>query len=200
MTPVRNSPGAALGFAVAGGQSERMGRDKALLPWRDTTLLDHALRRLREVCGDARILCGPQDRYREHGETLVDAVEGAGPLSGVCAALGRLPAGALGLFLAVDLPHVTPALLSRLVLLAPGFDAVVPMTGRGPEPLCAVYGQGCLGPILRRLDEGERKMTCFWPDVRVRVVGETELAEFGEPARLFRNINTPADLAAAEAD
>ena len=197
LTSVRNSPG-ALGFAVAGGQSERMGRDKALLPWRGTTLLDHALRRLRDACGDARILCGPEDRYREHGETLVDAVAGVGPLGGVCAALGRLPAGGHGLFLAVDLPHVPSALLSRLASLAVGFDAVVPMTGKGPEPLCAVYGQGCLGPILRRLDEGERKMTCFWPDVHVRVVGEAELAEFGEPARLFRNINTLEDFAAAD--
>jgi molybdopterin-guanine dinucleotide biosynthesis protein A len=175
-----------------------MGRDKALLPWRGTTLLDHTLRRLRDVCSEAWILCGPEDRYREHGQTLVDAVAGAGPLGGVGAALGRLPAGGLGLFLAVDLPHVPSALLWRLVSLAPGFDAVVPMTGKGPEPLCAVYGQGCLGPILRRLDAAERKMTCFWPDVRVRLVGEAELAGFGKPARLFWNINTPEDLAAAE--
>jgi molybdopterin-guanine dinucleotide biosynthesis protein A len=186
------------GFVVAGGQSERMGRDKALLPWHGTTLLDHALRRLGDVCGETRILSGPEDRYREHGQTLVDVVAGAGPLGGVGAALGRLPAGGVGLFLAVDLPHVPSALLSRLVSLAPGFDAVAPMTGKGPEPLCAVYGRGCLGPILRRLDEGERKMTCFWPDVRVRLVGEAELAVFGEPARLFWNINTPEDLAAAE--
>ena len=199
MTSARNITG-GLGFAVAGGQSERMGRDKALLPWRGTTLLDHALMRLRDVCGEAHILCGPEDRYREHGETLVDAVAGVGPLGGVCAALEGLPAGGQGLFLAVDLPHVPPALLSRLLSLVPGFDAVVPMTGKGPEPLCAVYGRGCLGPILHRLDDGERKMTCFWPDVHVRLVGEAELAEFGETARLFRNINTPEDFAAAAGD
>jgi molybdopterin-guanine dinucleotide biosynthesis protein A len=199
LTSVRNPPG-AIGFAVAGGQSERMGRDKALLPWRGVTLLEHTLRRLRETCGDARILSGPEVRYGEHGDTLVDVLAGAGPLGGVCAALEGLPAGAFGLFLAVDLPHVTSALLSRLVSLAPGFDAVVPMTGKGPEPLCAVYGRSCLGPILRRLDQGERKMTCFWPDVRVRVVGEAELAEFGAPARLFRNINTSDDFAGADSD
>jgi hypothetical protein len=41
---------------------------------------------------------------------------------------------------------------------------------------------------------GELKMTSFWPDVRVRELGPDELAEFGDPDDLFRNLNTPADL------
>jgi hypothetical protein len=40
-------------------------------------------------------------------------------------------------------------------------------------------------------------MTCFWPDVRVREVGPDELARFGDPEALFRNLNTAADYSAA---
>lgn len=178
-----------VGFVVAGGESRRMGRDKALLPWRDRTLLDHAIERLRLVTHDVRVLCGPRARYESHGVPVVpDVVVNQGALGGILSGLvaqGR----PLGLFLAVDLPAVSPALLEALVAAAPGFDAVVPVWSRGPEPLCAVYSGACLEPIRRRLAAGEAKMTSFWPDVRVREWGAGEIGRFGEPADLFANLN-----------
>jgi molybdopterin-guanine dinucleotide biosynthesis protein A len=176
-----------------------MGRDKALLPWGAATLLDHALDRLRAVSPDVRILSGPEPRYGERGLPVVlDALAGAGPLAGVYAGLASAP-GRAGVFLAVDLPFVPPALLSRLLELARDFDAVVPVTADGAHPLCAVYGPGCLEPIRRRLAAGERKMTCFWPDVRVRQPGPAEIAAFGDPTALLRNVNAPEDYDAAVA-
>jgi len=171
-----------------------MGRDKALLPWGGADLLDHAVARLREVAGEVRILCGPEKRYGERGLPVEpDVVPDAGPLAGVLTGLMAAP-GRPGLFLAVDLPHVPVALLARLVERAEGWDAVVPVSPRGPEPVCAVYGPGCRDPIRRRVAAGEFKMTAFWPEVRVLEVGPAELAEFGDPAEMFRNLNTPNDL------
>ena len=94
----------------------------------------------------------------------------------------------------MDLPQVPVGLLRRLVERAEDGDAVVPVSARGPEPLCAVYGPGCLEPIRQRIAAGELKMTAFWPDVRVLKLGEAELAAFGDPTDLFRNLNVPADL------
>ena len=183
----------SVGFAVAGGRSLRMGRDKALLEWGTSTLLDHTLDRLRAACSDVRILSGPEPRYADRRLTvLVDALPDGGPLAGVCSGLASAP-GRAGIFLAVDLPFVPAELLSLLLELARDFDAVVPVTADGAHPLCAVYGPGCLAPIRRRLAAGERKMTCFWPDVRVREAGPAELAGFGDPAVLLRNVNTPED-------
>ena len=183
----------ATGFVVAGGRSERMGRDKALLPWAGSTLVEHALLRLREVCTDVRILSGPEARYAGYGATVhTDVVRDAGPLAGLHAGLLSL-AAPLGLFLGVDTPLVPPALLGALVATAAGFDAVVPVVGGRPEPLSAVYRESCLGPVRRRLAAGERKMTSFWPDVRVRAMAEEELAAFGDPELMFRNLNTPED-------
>jgi molybdopterin-guanine dinucleotide biosynthesis protein A len=183
-----------VGFVVAGGRSLRMGRDKALLPWGGTDLLGHAVARLRAVTGDVRILCGPEKRYLDRGLPVeVDPVREAGPLAGVLAGLLAVP-GRPGLFLAVDLPRVPVALLARLVGGARAVDAIVPVSPRGPEPLCAAYGPGCLEPIRRRLSAGDYRMTAFWPDVRVREVGVAELAAFGDPVELFRNLNTPQDL------
>jgi molybdopterin-guanine dinucleotide biosynthesis protein A len=187
-----------VGFAVAGGRSERMGRDKALLRWGGTDLLGHALARLGAVCEDVRILCGPELRYQDRGIPLVpDRVADAGPIAGLLAGLASAP-GRPGLFLAVDLPLVPAAVLLLLTELAPGFDAVVPSSPRGEEPLCAVYGPACLEAVRRRVARGELKMTSFWPDVRVREVGPDEIAPFGEASSLFHNVNAPADYASAE--
>jgi molybdopterin-guanine dinucleotide biosynthesis protein A len=187
----------AVGFAVAGGASRRMGRDKALLPWGDATLLDHTLDRLREPCADVRILCGPEPRYAHRRVPIhVDLLAGAGPLAGVLTALRAIEAG-YALVLAVDLPFVPPALLHALLALAPGHDVVVPVTADGPHPLCAVYARACIGAIEGCLARGERKMTAFWPEVRVRAVAEVELRAFGDPSQLLRNLNTAEDYRAA---
>ena len=171
-----------------------MGRDKALLPWGETDLLGHALGRLRAITGDVFILSGSETRYLDRDATVVtDTLRDAGPLAGVLAGLTSA-GGRSGLFLAVDLPLVPVALLEQLVSLARGYDAVVPVSPHGPEPLCAVYGAGCLDPIRRRVERGDLKMTSFWPDVRVREMPPEELRAFGEVAELFRNLNTPEDL------
>lgn len=188
------APVSVVGFVLAGGESLRMGRDKALLPWGGADLLDHALARLRAVAGDVRILCGPERRYLERGLPVEpDTARGVGPLAGVLGGLAAAP-GRPGLFLAVDLPHVPVALLERLVERSKGWDAVVPVSPRGPEPLCAVYGPGCREPIRARIAAGHFRMTAFWPEVRVLRLEAAEVAAFGDPAEMFRNLNTPNDL------
>lgn len=183
-----------VGFVVAGGQSTRMGRDKALLPWQGSTLLDHAIARLAAVCGEVRILCGPVRRYEDRGRPLVvDALPDGGPLAGIAAGLDSA-GGAAGLYLGVDLPMVTVALLAALALENDA-DALVPVTPGGPEPLCAVYRPGCRAAVHARLAAGDRRMTSFWPDVRVRTLEGQALAAFGDPRRVFHNINAPADYA-----
>ncbi len=170
-----------------------MGRDKALLPWGPATLLDHALDRLRAVLDDVRILSGSEERYVDRGVPVhVDVRAEGGSLGGVYTGLLQLERP-YGLFLGVDLPLVSTALLTHLLELAPGYDAVVPVSPAGPEPLCAVYARACRRPIERRMAAGELKMTSFWPDVRIREVVPAELAAFGDPGRLFRNVNTAED-------
>jgi molybdopterin-guanine dinucleotide biosynthesis protein A len=172
-----------------------MGRDKALLPWQGATLLDQAVTRLGQACREVRVLSGSELRYGDRGlAILTDVVADAGPLGGIHAGLTGLAAEP-GLFLAVDLPLVPVALLAALLATAEGWDAVVPRHAGGCEPLCAVYGPACLAPVRKHLERGERKITSFWPDVRLRIFEEREIASFGDPAALFRNVNAPWDYA-----
>jgi molybdopterin-guanine dinucleotide biosynthesis protein A len=189
-----------VGFAVAGGASRRMGRDKALLPWGDGDLLGHALSRLRATVPEVRVLCGHAPRYTDRGVPVdVDPLPGLGPLGGLLAAL-EAAAGGAALLLAVDLPLVPTGLMARLVSFSQAWDAVVPVSPRGSEPLCALYGPSCLPAVRGRIAAGELTMTSFWPEVRVRELAAAELAPFGDAGRVFLNVNSPRDYAAAGAD
>ncbi len=199
---VVQAPLKAVGFVVAGGLSTRMGRDKALLPWGGSTLLDHAIARVGAACSDVRILCGPVARYEDRGLPLVldprpdRPSPPRGPLAALAAGLDSA-GDAPGLYLAVDLPHVTVALLAALLAIDDDdghrADAIVPVTSDGPQPLCAVYRRGCLPAVRARLSAGQHRMTSFWPDVRVRTVDAETLSAFGDPGRLFHNVNAPGD-------
>jgi len=143
------------------------------------------------------IACGATPRYEDAGAPIVlDGQAGAGPLGGLVAVLAHAPTP-FALVLAVDLPFATPDLLRFLLDSAGEDDAVVPVTGDGPHPLCAVYRTSCLSPARKRLAAGEYKMTSFWPDVRVRQVGEGALTPFGEPAALLANLNSGKDYETA---
>jgi len=111
-----------------------MGRDKALLAWGESTLLDHTLARLREVCDEVRILSGPTMRYANCGFPVeVDAVPDSGPLGGLYTGLSGLAHDALGLFLAVDLPGVPVSLLQQLLELADGDGIQQRVVGKNPQ-------------------------------------------------------------------
>ena len=195
--PDAGPPGAIVGFVVAGGQSRRMGRDKALLPWRNGTLLDHSITRLRAVCREVRVLSGGERRYADRGLPVdVDEIADGGPLAALAAALA-VAAPRSVLLLGVDMPFVTVPLLVHLRDAAGGADAAVPVLAAGAEPLCAVYGATCGGAVQEALAAGSRKMTSFWPRVRVRRLDEGELGRFGPLDRLFRNVNDPSEYDAA---
>jgi len=181
---------------MAGGSSRRMGQDKALLAWSQTTLLDHTVERLSKVCDEVRILSGPTLRYLDRRVPVdTDVILDAGPLGGVYTGLLRVGDGC-GLFLGVDLPAVPIPLLRRILHLGTDHDAVVPISTRGPQPLCAAYTRGCLPAIRAHLASKDFKMTGFWREVRLRILGEAELLEFGSPERIFSNVNTPEDYEA----
>ena len=105
-----------IGLVLAGGQSRRMGQDKALMLYNGRTLIDHASSLLLAAgCNEVFI-------SRNAPGFLNDQIEDAGPLSGVHAALDKLgnsdsekPTELL--VLPVDMPQMTPELLKRLVLV-----------------------------------------------------------------------------------
>jgi len=196
-------------FVLAGGESSRMGRDKALLVLpTGETLLDRALR-LAKTVSDTVKLVAPNARYSERVDVPVveDIYPACGPLAGIHAALSA-SATELNLVLGVDCPLVTPELLRFLVRVAAGTDklATVPRVAGHLHNVCAVYrrefakiAEGILADSAAAGNTGKRRGTridCLFTETPSRIVEEDELRDAGFGAELFANVNTPAEFAA----
>jgi molybdopterin-guanine dinucleotide biosynthesis protein A len=181
------------GVVLAGGQSSRMGRDKALIEIEGITLLDRAIELLRPHCREILVLGDPERYAPAHATVVPDDMPGLGPLGGLVTAMKRARYVRL-LVMACDLPRLTDRLLHRLkVELDTGYDAVVPRHGGFIEPLAGAYHRHAIEAFERCLVEGTFKMCDALDQVRT---GHVDLVpgEEGWPADLFRNINTPSDL------
>lgn len=179
----------ARGFVVAGGQSSRMGRDKALLPFGEATLIEHAIALAREVTPEVAVLCGPTRRYQEFGVPVIeDPVCGVGPLGGLYGAVLAASADHREriFWLAVDLPLLPSGLLARLLAELDQADVAMARTPHGLEPLCAAFRtEPALGAVRDALRTGRLKLTAALEGLRLDPIDT-------DPA-LFANINSPRD-------
>ena len=181
------------GVILAGGESRRMGRTKALLPVGGTTLIEAVIARLREACPEILIVTNTPELYRHLGVRMVpDALPGRQSLVGIYT--GILHTGGPAFVCACDMPFLHPPLIRYLGSLTGGVDAVIPRHGGEYEPLHAVYTPACLDAI-RRCAQRRGRNTGFLSDVRVRVVEVEEIRRFDPDLRSFVNVNTPEDYA-----
>ncbi len=178
---------------LAGGQSRRMGRDKAFLPVGGRPVIERVIQRVVPLSDDVTIITNTPERYHHLGCRMEsDVYPGKGALGGIYTAIhGACHSHCL--VVACDMPFLNPNLLRHLMSLASGFDVVIPCIKDFPETMHAIYGKGCLEPIERSLLAGRLKIIAFFEDVRVRYVGRDAVARFAPNFYSFLNMNTPAD-------
>jgi molybdopterin-guanine dinucleotide biosynthesis protein A len=106
------------------------------------------------------------------------------------------------LVVAWDMPFVPPALLAELRRCGRvGHVAAVPESADGQlEPTCALYAPACGRELEAWLDSGRSGAMAFLTQCPgVHRMSVAEVRKFGDPARLFFSVNTPAALEQAEA-
>src|SRR5258707_13757832 len=186
------------GFVIAGGKSSRMGEDKAFVNFGGQTLLHRALTAMGAVC-DRVAIVGEPAKFENYALAVADIFAGCGPLAGIHAALLHSSAE-LNLMLAVDMPFVSRELLAFLFAAAEEGDAIVtvPRSGKGLQPLCAVYRRDFSTVAEQALRAGKFKIDATFSSVSVRGIEEGELAAAGFSEQSFFNVNTPQDRLAAE--
>lgn len=170
-----------------------MGRDKLSLQVGGEPLVKRVTDALSRRCEEV-ILAGPGD---SPGVRRVrDDRPGEGPLAGMEAGLraARFP---LVFVAAGDMPFLSTELVSYLLdaLVRRGLQAVVPLHGERPHPLCAAYARGILPRLRSDLDGGVRAARDFVGRLgRVAYVEDAELRRFGDPDLLLMNVNSSEDL------
>lgn len=187
--------GTVTGVVLVGGGSNRMGANKALLPFGRERLLDRVVARVREAFPRVILVSNDSASYNYLGLPVIrDIYPGRGPLSGIHAALSAVATPYI-FVVACDMPFVDPKLALYLARQAPGYDVVVVRDGPYLEPLFAVYGRGCLEPVESILRRGLRaRVVDFFPAVRVKYIERGDLSDFAGVDKVFMNINTPRDL------
>jgi molybdenum cofactor guanylyltransferase len=190
------------GFVLTGGQSNRMGQHKALLPFGDRPLVVWVAETVRAACGNATLV-GSSGTYSSLGFPVIeDLYPGQGPLAGIHAALQHSSAIS-NLILGCDMPYVTEAFLRWLlesfertgaVITVPESDAF------GYEPLCGVYKKECRSVIEDALRSGERSVRRVLARVGAQTLPRSEWKPFDPAGKLFRNLNTPGEYDQALAD
>jgi molybdopterin-guanine dinucleotide biosynthesis protein A len=185
------------GFVLAGGQSTRMGADKAFLQVNGHTLLERALQTVSAVASAVWIL-GGREKFGGFGNVIEDEFPDHGPLGGIHAAL-RASHADLNLILAVDMPFVDARFLEYLVQRAGAKAAVVtiPRVAGRWQPLCAVYRREFAEVAESALRAGKNKIDPLFGQVSLQVIEEAEITEHGFALEMFRNVNTPEELSAA---
>jgi len=193
-------------FVLAGGQSTRMGRDKALLEFRGRPLVDHAIQKLRALGFSPRI-AGTRPDLSTYAPVIPDNYPGSGPLAGIEAALSASDSS-LNFFLPIDLPLLPLDFLRWLVARAGETSALgtIPFLEDRPQPLCAVYHRDLLPYAQSALAVGDRKVMRVIGDAAVSsgskldrfnvetVAASIDISAALPPYRWFQNFNTPADL------
>lgn len=186
----------------AGGESRRMGRDKALLPFLGRPLISRVIARLAPLADEVIVTTNRPADYAFLGLPLFpDLLPNRGALGGLYTALASASQPLVAV-VACDMPFASADLLAyaRDVMLRDAADVVIPQPGEGLfEPLHAVYRrETCLGPIRAALEAGQWKVISWFSQVRVRGLSPDEIAACDPTGLAFSNVNTPEELAHAE--
>ena len=189
------------GVILAGGKSSRMGTDKAMLKIGSFLTIERVATVLRTVTDEILIVTDQPAKYASFGDTTTpDLLPGNGPLGGIHAGLVK-STHHWAIVTACDLPFISTSLCRLLInSRAPGLEVIVPRYRGRLEPLCAVYSKDALKVIEQRLARGLNKTIFLFDELKVKYLEDEELA-CAEICleKVFFNLNTPADLEAAQA-
>jgi molybdopterin-guanine dinucleotide biosynthesis protein A len=182
----------------AGGLSERIGVDKALLPLADIPLIEHVLNRVSGLGDDLLITTNHPESFAYLGiRTAPDLLPHSGAVIGLHSALSAAQHDYV-LSLGCDMPFLNRNLIEHMISLTGKADVIVPFYKGEYEPFHAIYSRNCIAAIEDMLKENQARMVNIYERVSVFTVSEREINLIDPSGLTFFNINTPEDLVLAE--
>ncbi len=186
---------------LAGGQSSRMGQNKALLTLHGKSLIQHVLT-TAEALNPAEILIvtNTPDSYAHLDYRMIaDIHVGHGAISGIMSALSHSKTDHV-LVIACDMPFVKTELLHLLINQAKSdiYQVIVPTVAGYPQGVLAIYHKSSLARINQAIEAGQYKLKEVLESLESVVYVDESLWQAIDPHRLsFTNLNTPADFDSA---
>jgi len=186
----------------AGGESSRMGKDKAFLPFLGIPLIKRLMDRFQKLNAELLIISNNTQPYLEFGLPIFgDVRPGRGALGGLLTALTVANTPLVGL-VAVDMPFASPHLIKFMAdsIQGTNLDGIIPSTPNGLEPLHAVYRrESCLALVEHAIDQDLWRMKSWHKGANLRILDPEETLHVTGSEHTFLNLNTPEEFNAAEA-
>ncbi|MFZ2950516.1 MAG: molybdenum cofactor guanylyltransferase [Desulfuromonadaceae bacterium] len=181
------------GVILAGGESSRMGSNKALLPYRGGRFIESIHRQLSGLFDEVLVVTNAPEQFAFLRCRMVsDIYRDMGALAGLHA--GLVNSHTPHIFaVACDMPYLNDSLIRALVARRHQGDVIIPESDDGLEPLHAVYCRSCLPAMETALEAGKRRLVSFFPEIRATIVPGDAVRFVDPDLDSFRNINTPAD-------
>ena len=175
---------------LAGGESRRMGCDKAQLSRGDTTFLAHLIGELSDFDEILVSVRSSEQSRTVPCATVADEMRGIGPIEGIYQLL-RHARNEFTFVLAADMQNIDAAFARRFAAsLRPEDRCLVPCIGEKLEPLCAIYHKDALPHLKRLRQNGVLRPRALFSLIPTRYI---DLSAFGCGGDLTENINTPQD-------
>ena len=188
------------GIILAGGQSTRLGTDKASLVINKKTLLEHVLDAIVPIVNNVVVVRG-HDQVLPHLSTPVKVVEdfipGGGPIAGLFTGLKNIQENQ-AYVVGCDMPFLESTLLESLLPFSNGYDAIVPIVDDKKQSLHAIYSRSCIDTITDLLRKDNPGLRDLFSKVNVLYLNESTLGNSARWQRSCFNINTQSDLESAK--
>jgi molybdopterin-guanine dinucleotide biosynthesis protein A len=185
----------------AGGQSSRMGEDKALKTFLGRPLIQRVIERLAAIADELIVTTNRPDDYSFLNVRLIsDLKPGRGALGGLYTAIASA-SNPIVAVVACDMPFASPTLIEAAIelLIREEADVVIAKGEEGYEPLHAVYRRDtCLPAIEAAIAADQWKVIAWFPEVKVRILTSDEIKHYDPSGLAFWNVNTPEEFMQAE--
>lgn len=177
---------------LIGGKSRRFGRDKVIEPLDGVMLVEKVVSVLNPLFSEI-ILVGHFRQEIAGYKTVSDIIPGCGPLGGIYTALVS-SANPYCFIFAADMPNLNMKLIRYMAGLKEKADIIIPRLSKGIEPLHAVYSKAAIPVIKTLLEKNRFKILNLIEQMNTEYIGNLSINKFGDPLRIFSNINTTSDI------
>lgn len=180
---------------LAGGASSRMGTNKALLKVDGVSIIERTYRTLAQLFENIIVVTNaPEDYDFLPCRKVQDIYQDFGSIAGLHSALAHSTTERT-FVTACDMPFIDPTIIRYLCQLQQGgYDAVIPFSSGGQEPLQAVYTSSCKKTFEDAIIKQEQKILDILPRMHTRLVTWDEIQKISGSLNSFLNVNTPEEF------
>ena len=177
---------------LAGGQSKRMGQDKASLVFEGQTLLARAEQSLTPLFEHV-VVSTRQKRSDTKLPQVLDDSEYRAPMMGIVSAFEAVEADWL-FVVGVDMPFISADLVKYMAKHREGYDAVALHVDGMAQPLCCFYHRHALPAMGQHIKQGKRSLKCLLETLNTYCIPEQEARLYDAKLRSLVSLNTVADV------